>query len=209
MCRDALKYLVIEQVEGQPEDNKGSRLSLRVTALKDFKARELIVPPYSLIDPATLVVLKTEINSKEADDNIKYTDRVFMRVIAKEKKKPKSFGDEDEPKAKEDPIKETFYVTTPLPKVSAKGGFEKISPLWAMTKTRRPAEVNMKLEPFVFDMSPMVPIGEKMPTIVKKPLWSVVMQCAANQIKIRNGDVLMLSVMQDTHLTGDSGDDED
>ena len=209
MCRDALKYLVIEQVEGQPEDNKGSRLSLRVTALKDFKARELIVPPYSLIDPATLVVLKTEINSKEADDNIKYTDRVFMRVIAKEKKKPKSFGDEVEPKEKEDPIKETFYVTTPLPKVSAKGGFEKISPLWAMTKTRRPAEVNMKLEPFVFDMSPMVPIGEKMPTIVKKPLWTVVMQCAANQIKIRNGDVLMLSVMQDTHLTGDSDDDED
>ena len=72
-----------------------------------------------------------------------------------------------------------------------------MSPLWAITKTSSPTEVNMKLEPFVFDCPPFIAVSCKMPSTYKKPIWKVIMQCGTNTRNIVKGEYLHFSMMDD------------
>ena len=83
----------------------------------------------------------------------------------------------------------TFHVNTPLDKVDKPDCMvEMISPLWAIQKTTKPAEVNMNIEPFAFEFSPMVPLGFKPPSAVKKHLFNVQVQMTVNKTKVHKGD---------------------
>ena len=97
---------------------------------------------------------------------------------------------------------ETFYVISPrfwtrdvAQKKSIHHMAEAMSPFWAINRTTSTSDVNMQLKYLCFEVPSIIPIVEKMPSPIKKPLWTVVMQCAVNTKRIQKGDILHISMM--------------
>ena len=66
----------------------------------------------------------------------------------------------------------------------------------------------MCLEKMVFEVPSLTSPGNKMPSASKRAMWIVVVQCATNTRKIRSGEVLYLSLMDDSGEDSQSEKDE-
>ena len=189
MTFDVQKGVVIEHV-GHPNTLPSK---LRVKTTREFKAGELLLAPYSLLDFPTCLVEKDDFlklkKYKEADTtqmDAYCPPRAFIKVMSKDKSSDTGA---------------TFYITSPrfLTKEKLHKGTATVnmSPFWALNGTALLPKVNMALETVLFDETPMIAIGAKVPNPIKKPLWTVAVQCARNVRKISTGEYLHLSLMQD------------
>ena len=72
-----------------------------------------------------------------------------------------------------------------------------MSPLWAVGRTLVHKAVNMRFETIVFDVSPIVPIGKKLPGATKTAgLWTAAVQVLVNTKKVAKLDLLQVSAMR-------------
>ena len=223
MTHESLQGVAIEQLQCKSEDKalrqsagassgKDVRQSsgpivLRVVALKDFKVGDLVLTPYNLANPDQLLTKASGDTSTQGDKS-KYHSRFYIAVHSKEYRKSKD-KIEDKDKKKPKPVKATFYMNSPMDKLKPDDDCDLISPIWALAKTTKPTDVNMVLEVKLFEFPPMIPISTKVPTPIKKALFNVSIQCAVNNRKIRSGETLCLSVMQEDPFGNDDDEDEE
>ena len=193
---------------------------LQVRALQDFKVGELLLTPYSLssgvlINGQDVAKLKgfTSPDAAQMDATCLPKAPVYIRTKLSSDRRKKS--DTDEHKAA---VCETFWGISPRfetrarqaaaqktagqPKIdddiaSSRSAVDGMSPFWALTRTCTKSKVNMAQEEIVFDIQPMLPIGCKVPSPIKKPLWTATIRAARNVKKIKMGDLLHFSMMED------------
>ena len=206
MTYDAVQGVVVNLIGDASE----MPCKLRVQALKDFKIGDLLLTPYCSMElPAPLVSAREPRMAKkyEKPDRSQMDEsclpRVFLKVLGKDKAKKKLPAQAGEATRVTEPVPaETFYVNSPrfwtrdvAQKKSIHHMAEEMSPFWAINRTTSTSDVNMQLKTVCFDVPSIVPIGEKMPNPIKKPLWTAVMQCAVNTKRIHKGDILHISMM--------------
>lgn len=228
MCKDCLDHVRIEQEEKPVSgENKGGKASsvVRAVAEKDFDVGKLVLPPWSSIAlDTTLISLsagkkpKTQAKSDSsglASPMVK-SSRLRVMLAKKDDRRPRrSRGGDAEPKDKPLWTKEGFLAMTPLEKIStAKDAnmYGWISPFWAIHSTTKSSDVNIKVEGVSFNFTPMAPAdGFKAPNGLKRPMYSVSIDCAVNTKKIRKGDPLCQSIMrgeEDESETDENADGE-
>ena len=70
--------------------------------------------------------------------------------------------------------------------------------------------VNAAIEPVVFELPNMAALGGvKMPTPVKKSLWTVEMDCVTNTKKLKLGDYIRISVMAPNEFEEEEVEEEE
>ena len=208
MTYDAVQGVVVTLIG----DAREMPCKLRVQALKDFKIGDLLLTPYCSMElPALLVSAREPQMAKkyEKPDRSQMDEtclpRVFLKVLGKDKVKKKL------PTAQGAVPAETFYVNSPrfwtrdvAQKRSIHDLAEEMSPFWAINRTTSTSDVNMQLKSICFEVPSIIPMAEKMPSPIKKTLWSAVLQCAVNTKKIHEGDILHISMMNaDTDFVED------
>ncbi len=222
MTHDSVQHIRIEALAGQYDDKKSTKGVFRATALKDFKVGELMLTPYSLINPEGLLEMKSSAGAETQCDKSQYIMRTYLSVIPKESKKskkPKKVSRKggnggtppgsDEEATRDKKMKVSFYVKSPLDKLKTDQDCARISPLWMLSKTTKQAEVNMAMELVCFDFLPMTPISVKVPNPVKKALFSICLQCGVNNRKIKKGEALRFSMMEGDCCSSDESTDGD
>jgi hypothetical protein len=189
MTHDVHAGVTIEQVG----DDKSLPCKLRVKADRDFKVGELLLSPYSLLEFSAYMIDKEDDTraKKYATADVTQMDgdcipRAFVKVLAKDRSSD---------------IAVTYYVTSPrfFTKERLHKGTATVnmSPFWALNATTLNSWVNMALETVIFDVTPLLPIGAKVPNQMKKAMWTVAIQCARNNRKITKGEHLYVSAMRD------------
>ena len=198
MCFDAVNGVVVEQTMGAKELPH----ILHVKAIKDFKPRELVLPPYSLLNDTDLLLSSKEPAAKKyrKSDATQMDEtavpQVFVKVLSKDKGKKAA----EKANEKADARIDVLYVNSPrfFARDAAKkslSALDGMSPFWAINRTTSAREVNMSIETRCFEVPPLAVIADKMPSPMKKPMWGFVVQCAVNHKKVNSGDILRLSMM--------------
>ena len=194
MVHDSIQHVAVQCLEGQGEAKPG-RCVLRVVALEDFNPGHLMLTPYCSRDPESSLARRC-LAKPEAEKNT-YIARTYLSVNTKEKKK----------KAPESTdtycMNTSFVVQSPLQKLQTKDQFDELSPLWALPKTTIAKDVNMELQMAFFEFSPMAPIACKVPSPLKRALFIIKMQVAVNKRKIKKGERLCLSMMDEEAINSD------
>lgn len=198
MVHDAIQHLAI-QCSQSTIDAKPNRCVFRVVALKDFGPGLLMLTPFCGKEPSLAKRSSAESDSEKND----YITRMHLTVSTKERK-----GRKKSPELTESTdtsfMHTPFVVQSPLPKLqTTKEKFDELSPVWVLPKTKVMKDVNMESQMIVFDFSPMIPLACKVPSPIKKALFSIKMQVVINKRKIKKGERLCLSVMEPDLLTSD------
>ena len=205
MCFDAVNGVVVEQTMGAKELPH----ILHVKAIKDFKPRELVLPPYSLLDNTDLLLSSKEPAAKKyrKSDATQMDEtavpQVFVKVVLskdKGKKAAEKANEKADARIAAQDVQHVFYVNSPrfFAKDAAKkspSALDGMSPFWAINRTTSAREVNMSIETRCFEVPPLAVIADKMPSPMKKPMWGFVVQCVVNHKKVNSGDILRLSMM--------------
>ena len=223
MCKDSLDHVRIE-LEEKPGGggNNGNKSSIvRAIAEKDFDVSKLVLPPWNSIElDKTLISHSGGKNSKMQAKNDSSSSMIKssrLRVIPakNDKRLRRSRGGDAEPKDKPLWTKQRFLAMSPLDKVTAAKDLNKfgcISPFWAIRSTTKSSDVNIKTEGVPFNFIHMAPVdGFKVPNCLKRPLYSVSIECAVNTKKIKKGDQLCMSIMrgeEDESETEENNDGE-
>jgi hypothetical protein len=200
MVHDSIEHIALQCLEGQ--EAKPSRCVLRVVALKDFNIGHLMLTPYCNKDQESSLEMKRLVKPEAEKNN--YISRMHLSVTPKDKKKKKSAGEIES--TDKFSMRTSFVVQSPLQKLQTKKEFDELSPLWVLPKSTMAKDVNMEMQMIHFDFSPMTPITCKVPSPIKKALFTISMQVATNKRKIKKGDSLILSMMEPDII---SSDDED
>ena len=186
---------------------------------------EMVLSPFGVRDGCLLSIDDPQCKKYEQCDHSlmkgKCVPRAWLRVQSKEdkRKKPKAGSGKEEEVTK--PVRSSLYIVNPRffvretlkssPDASTASQLNtdlKFSPFWAVDRTGSSRDCNMRLEKMVFEVPPLTSTGNKMPSASKKAMYIVVVQCATNKRKIRKGDVLYLSLMDDTGEDDETEKDE-
>ena len=218
MCKDSLDHVRIE-LEEKPDGGKAS--IVRAIAEKDFDVSKLVLPPWNSIDLDKTLIShsggkKPKTQAKNDSSSSMKSSRLRVILAKKDDKRlRRSRGGDAEPKDKPLWTKEGFLAMSPLERVAAAKDRNKygcISPFWAIQSTTKSSDVNIKTEAVPFNFTHMAPAdGFKVPNCLKRPTYSVSIECAVNTKKIKKGDQLCVSIMrgeEDESETDDNNDGE-
>ena len=193
-----------DRANHHPASVSKESITWQVKATKDFRAGDLMITPYARIDNKVghglvRVTPRTD-KSKLTDDAESYMKRATVAVTSKEAKRAtKRSGDADSTDAipERKPSKVRFYFETPVSSGTSKNDDAgTMSPLWFIRKTHNPGDVNMHLNRTTFAVPPSTtdnPIFKSS----KKSLLDVDILVAVNSKKVKKGDELYFSVMQE------------
>ena len=229
LCYDSIKGVQIEQISKVKDlPCKELPVKLKVKAKKDFKVKELVLPPALHLRRDNLLTFFDDVQGQmfqkpdKAQMDLNLLSRARVTVIAKEASTARSSKGEEKgtgkgkcKKPRERRNQSKFYANSPL--FHAKQGVEKgehvtesLSPFWAVEKTFQQREVNAAIEPVVFELPNMAALGGvKMPTQVKKALWCVEMDCVTNTKKLKIGDYIRISVMEPNEFEEEEAEEEE
>ena len=218
MCKDSLDHVRIE-LEEKPDGGKAS--IVRAIAEKDFDVSKLVLPPWNSIDLDKTLIShsggkkRTTQAKNHSSGSMRSSRRRVILAKKDDKRLRRSRGGDAEPKDKPLWTKEGFLAMSPLDRVAAAKDRNKygcISPFWAIQSTTKSSDVNIKTEAVPFNFTHMAPAdGFKVPNCLKRPTYSVSIECAVNTKKIKKGDQLCVSIMrgeEDESETDDNNDGE-
>jgi hypothetical protein len=223
-CYESVRNVALERFQ-EADAKKILPEHMQVKALKDFKVGEVVLSPFGMRDGCLLSIDDPQCKKYEHCDHTlmkgKCVPRAWLRVQSKEdkRKKPKAESGQEGEVAR--PVRSSFYIVNPRffvretlkssPNDSTAGQLKtdlKFSPFWAVDRTSSSRDCNMCLEKMLFEVPSLTSLGNKMPSASKKAMWNVVVQCATNTRKIRKGEVLYLSLMDDIGEDSQSEKDE-
>ena len=224
-CYESIRNVAVERFE-EEDTKKILPDHIQVKALKDFKVGEVVLSPFGMREGCLLSIDDPQCKKYEQCDLLlmkrKCVPRAWLRVATKEdkRKKPKAEPGQEGEGAQH--FQSTFYIVNPrffvretlessphdsTRKQQLKTDL-KFSPFWALDRTSSSRDCNMCLQKMIFDLPSPIACKSKMPSAPRKAMWIIAVQCATNTRKIRKGEVLSLSLMDDIGEDSQSERDE-
>ena len=220
-CMDSMSGVRVERKEIADDKKDGAGASYRVRALKDFQPNQLVLPPFA---SAQAHYVKRVPKRKKNADGAKSEESASMggpddsQAQVKFKKVRVHQDTEAVP-----PPTVNFTLKSPLSKlqefknqlnlmnpdvdrkdISNDDCHQWCSPFWALQQTTKTSAVNMELYKVKVESTAVHPFGIKKMPYHKQAAYTCTFFCARNTKRIKKGEILERSVMQQSHSDSES-----